>query len=247
MQVIIPAGVTLKALQSTDISVAYRPLLVGTLCTFVSFHCGELGEYKYKLNLKGTQAPTEKHLVFNVPLGSEEAQVFRFVHWSNEKCDYRCYFEHTGTNASPESPFSCQPVAKAEATKESEIELLVTFEPQLLGETARDVLIISSPACGEYQCSVMGSCVPPRPQGPIDISKGSSCVSFKNVFSADAEFLYTIDNPCFSVKTSEKIGPKKTVSIPITYKSDGSGTHNGRLTISCPSRSNAQWLFYLKA
>jgi len=44
-------------------------------------------------------------------------------------------------------------------------------------------------------------------------------VPFRNVFAAEAEFTYSVDNPAFVVgKASEKLAPKKPVSISITYK-----------------------------
>ena len=52
---------------------------------------------------------------------------------------------------------------------------------------------------GEYQCPLVGRCIPPKPQGPIDCSKGSGTVQFKNVFTTEAEFLYSVDNSAFQV------------------------------------------------
>lgn len=53
----------------------------------------------------------------------------------------------------------------------AEVEVLVGFEPAALGEAARDVLLLSSPAAGCYEVPLVGQCVPPRPQGPVDVSK----------------------------------------------------------------------------
>jgi hydrocephalus-inducing protein len=43
-------------------------------------------------------------------------------------------------------------------------------------------LIVSSATGGECQCPLVGRCVAPKPQGPIECGKGSGVVAFKNVF-----------------------------------------------------------------
>ncbi len=47
----------------------------------------------------------------------------------------------------------------------------VHFEPTMLGESLRDTLVVVSKDAGEFQCPLLGSCVPPKPQGPVDVSK----------------------------------------------------------------------------
>ena len=95
-------------------------------------------------------------------------QVYRFRHWLAEKADYKCSFRNKGT-----AGFECKPaVAAAPAGPEgSEVEVEVVFEPTAVGEGFRDVLVLSSPAGGEYECAVVGRCLPPKPQGPIDMVK----------------------------------------------------------------------------
>jgi hydrocephalus-inducing protein len=68
-----------------------------------------------------------------------------------------------------------------------------------MGESMRDTLVISSDKGGEYECPLVGRCVPQKPQGPIECGKGSGVVTFKNVFMQDAEFQYSIDNPAFTI------------------------------------------------
>lgn len=248
-QVSVAATTLLKGSTSTDIPVSYRPLVVGDCTTPLCFTCKELGSYTYDVRLKGIPAAAERSLTFNVPLGSEESQAFRFTHWCKEKCEYNCFFKRSGTRSSTDSPFSCPATLKADPAADGgeELTLNVLFEPLLIGDSARDVLVVSSPIGGEFHCPVVGSCVQPRAQGPIDLSKGSSSVSFKNVFSSEVTFFYSIDSACFSVKPSDKVAAKKSISIPVSFRDDGSGVRNGRLTISCLDKSNAQWVFYLKA
>lgn len=105
--------------------------------------------------------------------------------------------------------------------------------------------------------------------------QGSASIQFRNVFSIDAEFFYSVDNPAFSVaKASEKLPAKKPVSISISYKLDsptkaagGAGadrgasagkekpevvaptplSRTGKLTVTCPKQTSTQWVFYLQA
>ena len=95
-------------------------------------------------------------------------QVYRFRHWLADKADYKCSFKNKGT-----AGFECRPaVAATPAGPEgSEVEVEVVFEPTAVGEGFRDVLVLSSPAGGEYECAVVGRCLPPKPQGPIEMVK----------------------------------------------------------------------------
>lgn len=52
-----------------------------------------------------------------------------------------------------------------------ELECVIGFEPSNIGEVFRDVLLLGSAAAGPYEVPLMGQCVPPKPQGPIDVSK----------------------------------------------------------------------------
>ena len=84
----------------------------------------------------------------------------------------------------------------------AECTLEVHFEPAAVGDAFRDMLILSSPNGGEYQCPLVGRCTAPKPQGPVDCSKGSGAVPFKNVFAADADFFFRcaaagrVHSPC---------------------------------------------------
>ncbi len=58
-----------------------------------------------------------------------------------------------------------------------------------------------------------------------------------------------MDNPAFSVKPGEKIAAKKPTSIAVAFKPDPSGPtqRSGKLTVSCPGQTQAQWVYYLQA
>ena len=107
-----------------------------------------------------------------------------------------------------------------------------------MGES-HDSLTISSAEGGEYTCVLKGTALPPRPQGPIVIKAGATAqVSFKNVFTANADFAFSCDPPSlFTVaKPKENVPAKKATSVPVTYKPDGSasGKVSGKLTVSGP-------------
>ncbi|CAD7699389.1 unnamed protein product [Ostreobium quekettii] len=247
-QVVLPNDITLKPAGVCEVQLAYRPLLVAEKKAALVLKCEELGVYEYELSLKGVPAGPEQSLSFSVPLGSQETQMFRFTHWLNSKVEYKCYFRSGSSAGTGDSPFGCPAAVTAEAAGSGgrKIEMPVTFEPEMLGENARDTLIVVSSEAGQYECPVVGNCVQPKPQGPVDVSRGSATVQFKNVFAGEAEFLYTVDNPAFSAKASEKIGAKKTTTIPIAYKQEGSNGPTGRLAITCPSKTESTWVYYLR-
>jgi hydrocephalus-inducing protein len=126
-----------------------------------------------------------------------------------------------------------------------EVSVDVTYEPSRLGDS-RSHLVVSAANAGEYVCPLFGHCIAPKPQGPILIKHNSAAsVPFKNVFTAAANFTFTVDNPCFSVKPTETIGAKKTVHVNVSYKPTGvKQAKIGKLVISHPS--NVSWIYYLK-
>lgn len=250
-QVQVPPTIVLKGGTTTDIEVKYRPLVVGASEAALKVECAELGVFEWGMKLGGTPTNPERSMAFNVPLGSRETQLFRFAHWLDEKADYKVAFKSTGTNAggafSAAASISAPPAAAGLAAG-AEVALEVTFEPTAIGENIRDTLVVSSATGGEYLCPLVGRCIAPKPQGPVDVSKGSAALPFTNVFGADAEFLLAVDNPAFIVKAAEKIGSKKSANIGIQFKpADASKPRTGKLTISCPSQTSSQWVYYLQA
>ncbi len=247
-QVVVPAKLTVAANSVAQVEVGYRPLLVSESEATLKIDSPELGLYEWGLKLAGISTNPERSLAFNVPLGSRETQVFRFTHWLEDKADYKCTFK-----AEKASAFECvaQVSAPPAGASGSEISVEVHFEPTSMGESIRDTLVVSSSTGGEYQCPLVGRCVAPKPQGPIECGKGAGVVAFKNVFPQDAEFSYSIDNPAFTVaKPTEKIGAKKQTNINVSFKPDaakGLTQRTGKLTVACPSQTSSPWVFYLQA
>jgi hydrocephalus-inducing protein len=254
-QVIVPAKLTVPANSVAQLEVAYRPLLVSdpTEAT-LKVESAELGLFEWGLRLAGISTNPERSLAFNVPLGNRETQVFRFTHWLDDKADYKCTFK--GAEGKPPGAamaFECVASVSAPPAGPSgaEVTVEVHFEPTSMGESIRDTLIVSSATGGDYQCPLVGRCVAPKPQGPIECGKGSGVVNFKNVFAQEAEFFYSVDNPAFAVaKPMEKIPSKKPTTIAVSFKPDpakGATQRTGKLTVACPSQTSSPWVFYLQA
>jgi hypothetical protein len=106
--------------------------------------------------------------------------VFRFMHLAPEKADYKCSFKSANPGATASSCGFDAPAAVTAPPSTSpggvEVVLEVGFEPSSVGESLRDTLVVASAVGGEYQVPLVGRCLPPKPQGPIDVAKvGGSC------------------------------------------------------------------------
>lgn len=139
----------------------------------------------------------------------------------------------------------------------------VTFEPQWLGESEGTVTLTSSIG-GEYQFPVRGMCVQPKPQGPYQIKAGvTTTIPFKNVFAKSAMFHFTLDNPLFTLRsTNDVIRQRKLHYIVVGFEGAGGSRQEpaapstGTLTVTCteesleaaelPSSKPIRWLFYLR-
>ncbi len=135
----------------------------------------------------------------------------------------------------------------------TDISVTVHFEPCQVGDI-QSLLTISSDFGGEYVFPLHGTCTPPKAQGPLIISSGSSVsISFKNVFQQATTFSFQVDNPAFTVKGAETILPQKTQHIQVIFDGPPAGSRgpcHGKLTISCPRmEGHGQgifWVYYLK-
>jgi hydrocephalus-inducing protein len=240
VQVQVPASVVLRAKAVTEVSVQYRPLLVAEKDAAVKFSSPDLGEFDYKLRLKGVPTGPERQLEFNVPLGSSEVKKFRFTSWFSGKTDYVSSFKDKGA-----AGFTGEAKVAAQQAG-GELTLDVTFEPTSIGEHHKDTLIVQSAEGGLYECPVIGRCLPPKPKGPIDLKGGNGSVPFKNVFNKDVDFKFSVDNPAFTVKPGEVIKSKGTANIAVAFKEVPGQPKTGKLVVTCADVP-APWVFYLRA
>ena len=139
-----------------------------------------------------------------------------------------------------------------------EVPFEIAYEPSNVGEM-RATLLLTSPMGGDYTVPLVGTCLPPKPQGPFLIKpNGSTSISFKNVFNIPVTYSFAIDNPLFHVtKTSESLKPHQTHKIVVGF--DGGDSKSGdsksgdimaKLVItaakSATMANNIQWIYYLK-
>lgn len=114
-------------------------------------------------------------------------QTLHFTHWLPEKAEYKCSFKSSSAGAAAASsgvsasssgfdaPSSVS--AQPAGPNGSDVECVIGFEPCALGESVRDTLLLTSATAGVYEVPLMGQCVPPKPQGPIDVGKVSDLTS----------------------------------------------------------------------
>lgn len=225
--------------------VEYRPLVYSAeqpLHVRLVISCIELGDYIYDMDLCSTKAGAEKILYFNVALGGFQSQTYRFMSYARGAAiDYNCSVQQS-------SFFGVASVAKVEKSDSwdgVECGVVIKFEPEALGEI-RDTLTITSPIGGEYKVSLHGVSTPPLPQGPF-VFKSSFDLPFKNVLNESREFLFTSDNPKFTIAPkSQTIAPKSSKSVSI--KPTENIVTTGKVLVTCPTLPDMPpWVFYLES
>merc|ERR1711959_349104 len=112
-----------------------------------------------------------------------------------------------------------------------EVEVNVTFEPSTLGTTHATMLLKSAEG-GDYIVNLHGECVAPKPKGPFEV-KGSFTLPFKNVFSEEKTFTFSVDNPAFALggaqTKTEVMAAKKDTSLAITYGAKEGHSNSAKL------------------
>jgi len=238
----VPAELHISPHSDVQCQIHYNPLLADESVEKLGFSCVELGDFPYELKLKALPAGLEQSLHFKTPLGSSQAQTFRFTQYLPKGVDFKCSIDNT---ADFEIAGTCKAEA-AESESGTEASVDVTFSPSMVGET-HAMLTVSNPEGGDYRAALYGHCIPPVPQGPFVIASGSSVkVDFQNVFDAPTNYNFSTDNKAFIVKAGESIAPKKTTSIDIAFKPEGDaeGVVNAKLYVACDGM--VPWIFYLE-
>lgn len=85
----VPPTTTLAPGTTTHIPLSFRPLLVASEDAVLQIDGGEVGPYEWPLKLAGLSTNPDKALMFTVPLGGRDTQVYRFTHWLEDKADYK--------------------------------------------------------------------------------------------------------------------------------------------------------------
>ncbi|CAM6101477.1 unnamed protein product [Calypogeia fissa] len=243
-EVRLPTTIEIDPAATAAIDIAYRPLLEVQKASYLILTNQLLGEMAYQLDLKCHAGGFDETLHFTAPLGSRQTQVFRFMHYLAAKANYKCELSAEGKEAG----FIVPPSASADGAdldgKEAQVSII--FEPSVLGEKSSGLLYVQDPKAGNYTCRMLGTCVPPVPQGPVMLYGKAGSINFRNVFDTAIQFAYAVDNPAFVCSKGEKIPPKKQIKVSVSYKPTPGLSDRGRLTISSPEIPIHNWVFYLQ-
>ena len=230
----------LRALSESACKVTYRPLLPNSeaVTANVTFSSPELGDFVYELKLKASAAGADRSMQFKSAIGTAQTLTFRFLHYLPSDASYECStdnenFTVTGTVSAP----------AASSPEGNEVEVEVTFDPGTIGE-CNAKLSVNSESGGSYTCILNGHGLPPRPQGPFEVS-GSYTIDFKNPFKDSKSFTVAVDNPAFStVESLPDVAGRSSAPINVSYSGGGSGAVQAKLTVVC--EDFPPWLYYLK-
>jgi hydrocephalus-inducing protein len=164
---IVPESLAIPPQSERGFEINYRPLIVSEEESELVLKSPELGEYKYKLLLKGLVSTTQRSLHFKTALGSELVQAFRFNHYLKKATNYTVKCERLDGNAALQCDFKAEQatVAATDAKDYHGVELTVNikYEPTNIGES-RGILKLNSPENIEYTCILYGHSTAPQPQ-----------------------------------------------------------------------------------
>lgn len=247
--IIVPATVTLKPRSEERFEMIYFPLEARSIREkhTLDLESNALGIYPYKLVLKSMPASAEKNVHFRVPIGSTQTQTVRFISYARTPTDFSHKLPLNSHFSLVNSKGAIKAAACVNPLDGIEITFDVKYEPSELGNSS-DVLTLSSPLGGEYSFVLLGNCIPPKPQGPIEIVAGGSAkISFKNVFPTKMDFQLSLDDQT-NFQTTVKgsvlsLQSKTKTDIVIHFKPmhDDALTY-AKLTLSCPA---CVWTYYL--
>jgi len=174
---------------------------------------------------------------FKSSIGSEQTLTFRFLHFLPSDCTYEC------SSDSPMFTVGGSVSAPAAGPEGVEVEVEVTFDPDIIGE-CNAKLLVASPEGGEYTCILNGHGLAPRPQGPFEVS-GSYTINFKNPFKDSKSFTVAVDNPAFkTIASLPDVSGRSGAPFSVSYSGAGSGAIQAKLTVTC--EGFPPWLYYLK-
>ena len=116
-------------------------------------------------------------LHFKTPLGSSQAQTFRFTSFlQGAGADFTCTISDT-KNFEVESSVKAEP---APDDRGIEVAVELVFSPSAVGEFPCE-LIVASATAGTYKVAMYGHSIAPQPQGPHIVKAGGSVkIDFQN-------------------------------------------------------------------
>jgi len=149
--------------------ISYRPLIVSEQEVDLVLKNPVLGDFKYKLQLKGLPATSQRSLAFRCALGADLVQAFKFTHFLKKPTAYAVKIERLdqpGQICDFKSEVPQVQAAAADSAKGVEILVNVKYEPFTIGDT-RAILKLTSPEGMEYTCLLLGKATAPLPQVTI--------------------------------------------------------------------------------
>lgn len=230
--------------------ISYRPLIVSEQEVDLILKTPVLGDFKYKLQLKGLTATSQRSLAFRCALGNDLVQAFKFTHFLKKPTAYAIKIERLdqpGAICDFKSDVAQVQAAAADSSKGVEVVVNVKYEPFTIGDS-RAMLKLTSTEGMEYSCLLLGKATAPLPQGPVKCPPGAkpAGIDFKNPLNEKCEFVVTFDNPNFSLasKLPGPIDPGKITNLQIKYDAKPDLPTTGRMIVS--TKGLPPWIFYLQ-
>lgn len=235
--------------------VEFRPLVPTPQPTehLVTIITQELGTFKYKVIAKATPPLLKQTLRFDAPLGAMQSESFLFKAYNAVKTDFQCAVSKSDF-FTVQKTLTVEPVAGG--WEGDDIRLAVNFEPTEIGEF-RDTLTINSAEGGTYECELIGTCIPPVPQGPFQVEQGAGVIEipFRNCFTTTCNWTCSIDSTAFRITTPTQlsVNAKAEAKCGIAFepKEDQmeipGGYINAKLFIACASKPHVpSWVYYVR-
>lgn len=245
-----PDTMVLKPHEAKEFTIKYRPLMITEKDeTLLVLKNPVLGDYKFKLFLKGVAPTTQRSLAFKCSLGQDQMQPFKFTHFLKKATNYAVKIERTdGTGQCDFKAEVAQvPAPISENAKGVELFVNVRYEPYTIGDS-RASLKLTSPEGMEYSCLLFGKSSAPQPQGPIKVPAGAKPIGidFKNPLVEKVEFTAVFDNANFSLasKPAGALDPGKATNFQIKFENKADLPSTGRMIVS--TKGLPPWIYYLQ-
>jgi hypothetical protein len=145
--------------------ISYRPLIVSEQEVDLVLKNPVLGDFKYKLMLKGLPATSQRSLAFRCALGADLVQAFKFTHFLKKPTTYAVKVERLdqpGQICDFKSEVPQVAANGADSPKGVELLVNVKYEPFTIGDS-RAILKLTSPEGMEYTCLLLGKATAPLP------------------------------------------------------------------------------------
>lgn len=156
---ITPDEVMVKAHESREFTVNFRPLIIAESSCDVVLKNPQLGEFKYNFFLKGIAPTSQRSLAFKCSLGQDQMQTFKFVHYMRKAVTYSIKIERAdGLPGLCDFKIDGNPTIAAPACdsfKGVDLQINIKYEPYTIGDS-RGILKITSVEGIEYNAMLFG-------------------------------------------------------------------------------------------